>query len=65
MFIITVHGSIALRLPWCLTSMNLFLNFFFALLHLPLFLTFVPLFPHRLTVGRNGRREDANCSEGG
>ena len=54
-----------LRLPCCFNLCDFSNHFLFALLRLPLLLTFVPLFPHRLTVGRNGRREDANCSEGG
>ena len=55
LFIVTVNGSIALRLPCCFTFMNLSGNSLFVLLQFafPLLLTFVPLFPHRLTVGRN------------
>ena len=68
MFIITVHGNYCFAPPVVLDLDEFYPHyfyFFFALLHLPLLLTFVPLFPHRLTVGRNGRREDANSSEGG
>ena len=61
LFIITVHGRIAL--PFNSTEYDFSHHFSFVLLSLPLLLTFLPLFPHRLTVGRNGRREDANSSE--